>query len=313
MSKKGKSENGANNRKTVVCEKGAAPSYAPNYGRIEAQQRAQFARQVAEAREYFPDLVAGVVGQYLVGINTGNDTEAYDFVVKTVILPETENYPAHDMLVIEGEIEVYGKRIYVPHKWLFFPSGGYNLMNGRIGAVQLQMLNFLKGVLHEEIRTAKQLRFEERQALKTEEEKARIAAIPAKEQVTPENVIPIQEAMRKRDCNPLEDLVEGVFGLYDFSEDRNALVLELRAGKGGNVFVVKEISPRHSLQHLLLRGAIIPIESIEREAPELDEHIRGELALHGIRIKSSKPQKRDRYQHVTTGLPNVHTATAIMH
>jgi hypothetical protein len=178
----------------VQKQKGPAPSYTPNYGRIEAARRAEFSKKVAKARENFTEFVGGTLGDYLIGINTDDDTEAYDFTLKVITLPETETRPAQEQLIIEGDVEVYGRRVFIPHKWLFFQTDTCNFVGGRIGEVQYEMLTFLKPVLHEEIKAAKQHHFEERQAALAAKQ---AAILPPVEKVS-KKIVPIQNAMRKR-------------------------------------------------------------------------------------------------------------------
>ncbi len=147
------------------------------YGRKKEKFLMAFALEITEAEEFFPNLVAGIEGSYLVGIiNRGDDSEGQYFTVKTIKLPQKYDKPAYERLVIEGEIAFYGKKVHIPHFWLFIKPETITFVWGYIGEVQREMLNFLQRVLFPEIPATKRVRYEAMQTAKAAEKATETAS-----------------------------------------------------------------------------------------------------------------------------------------
>lgn len=284
---------------------GARPaSYEPNYGRLRERERQQFARNIAEARERFPMFCDGIPGSYLIGINTGTDSEGYTFEIRLHDLPATADKPAKQVLDIFGD-----DGIRMPHKWLFFPAEAAHYVPGTIGKIQRQMLMFLQDVLKDDIWEAKQRRWEAQRA--AQESATEMAVQPSVAPVSSADVLPIQDAIWQRDCRPIADLVKSdCLGIYSAPDEKGQLILELRAGNSGNEFVVKKITPEHHLSAHLVYGAIIKVDFAARTDPQFDQHIRALLEISGIRLSAVK-SCRDNRAHVTEGMPNVREETQL--
>lgn len=300
--------------KKVRPPKGPVPDFKPNLERIQVRQRLDLAHKVNEAKAMFTPFVTGVHGTYLVGYNAGEETEGHNFEVKEVSLPPMGDKPEKKFLAIQ-EMRNDGRNVFIPHEWLFHSTDDRYYAQGHIGEIQYGMLCFLKRSLCVEIRAIKHARFKAYQAAEAEKRKVEAAEKHAEAQpkqiAASQNVVPIQDAILERDCRPIRDLMKNeCLGMYNMSDEKGTLIVQLRAGKVGNEFVVKKITADHHLASFLLEGSVVGVNNARRKDPEFDQHVRGLLALHGIILHEVKC-RRDNRAHVTEGMPNFHTETLL--
>ncbi|MBP6888107.1 MAG: hypothetical protein KBC21_00230 [Candidatus Pacebacteria bacterium] len=299
----------------IVKTKGPRPpSYTPNMKRQQAKAQASIALQFAAMRNdiaaeqiKFPDFVAKVPGQYLVGTLE----EIPEYMVLTV---KVGGKPGSPSVVIENE-----GGTYIPHTWIFVKDKevpNLRLLNGYGGQDQLEMLQLIKKCMGSEIREAKMAYWEANQqkpAIKVTEPVAVAAPVVAekKKQETAINLPVWRNNVRKITALVTTDCL----GYYDLSDEGSKLFVELRPSKGGagNEFVVREIANGHYLAGELIVDMIVSVTSVSSQAPGLDTQIRGMLAAHGISLRAVKPAaNRDRHALVTSGMPNVERATLLM-
>lgn len=289
------------------------PSYAPNLERKQAKAQASIALQftamrndIAAEQIKFPDFVAKVPGQYLVGTLA----EIPEYMVLTVKVGGKEG----TSVVIEND-----KGIYIPHSWIFVKDKevpNLRFLTGYGGQDQLEMLQLIKKCMGSEIREAKMAYWEANQqkpAIKVTEPVAVAAPVVAekKKQETAINLPVWRNNVRKITALVTTDCL----GYYDLSDEGSKLFVELRPSKGGagNEFVVREIANGHYLAGELIVDMIVSVTSVSSQAPGLDTQIRGMLAAHGISLRAVKPAaNRDRHALVTSGMPNVERATLLM-
>ena len=253
--------------------KGARPaSYTPNQERETArllqqsaearnQRAAQVARTKAELvamQVRYPDLVAGVLGQYDVGFITedGNLISAsYD--VDHLQLPEKDGKPSRDILGIFGHQDTF-----IPLSWLTCPAEKIHLVKGWRGDVQANMLNFLREHLAQEIDfvLASRARAVEEAKLAAETPKPTLATLDGKV------VKPVH------DTETLKSLVKfttDTFGRFDFSSGNTHCVVVQELMDNKMTLTVISMSDGHPLAEQGVRvGLWLRSQSIEDGVPD---------------------------------------------
>lgn len=284
-----------------VKEAGPRPaSYEPNQARMQARETQRQAELATHAATDYSKFVAGECDVYRVSGRTPSGPETHMFHISERLLPKTDDKPETVALNIYGDVDVFGKPVWIPHHWIFRDTETRNYAAGDVGRVQRSMLQFLKNALQKELAAEKQLRYE-----------ARTAGNPVPEHKTAE-VIDLREKRLDRDCRSIRDLMsDDPAGLYNFSDKDGTLIAELQSRNNGNVFIVKAITAGHHLAPFFVEGSVVRIDRIDRDCPYLDQHIRRLLTDAGIRVIVRPKMKRDRRAHVTEGLPNVRLSTQV--
>ncbi len=292
----------------VVKTKGPRPqSYAPNQERQRAKNQALIAVQfaamrsdIAAAQIKFPEFVAKVPGQYLVG----TIAEVPEYMALTVKVGGKHG----TSVVIENEFGVY-----IPHSWIFVKDKdvpNLRFLEGSGCQDQQDMLQLIKKCMSAEIREAKMAYWEASQKKPAPEVTKPVApvVVEKKKQETPINLPVWRNNVRKITALVTADCL----GYYDLSDGGSNLFVELRPSKSGawNEFVVREIAKDHYLAGELIVDMIVNVTSVTSQAPSLDTQIRGMLAAHGINLLAVKPARdRNRHALVMNGMPNVERAT----
>lgn len=123
----------------VVKEAGPRPaSYDPNPAKVRA-------RQITEARFRYPEFCQGKPGYYLIGLINGENNPTFKMEVK-MFRGKTENF-----LIIEGEVEYHGKRVYIRFDDIFGKPEHAHYAHGTIGVIQFEMLTFIQKAVSQEL------------------------------------------------------------------------------------------------------------------------------------------------------------------
>ncbi len=252
--------------------KGPKPDFTPNMEHRAEVERQQFAKQIADAKIFASDFVAGKPGTYLIGETVGNHTEGHYFEITTKEIPRSERHEAYTLTLIVGDVSLNGSPVSMPHSWIFANEEKLERTNkfarGNFGEIQREMMRYIKRIHPVEIEQELEHRHVAEEATKKERELEILASEKPIFTLAASNGEQVHKENGKPRLISLREFAPGNFGRYDFG---NQILVNYKEMGDMTVIEVHSITERHILAasgvrpgiwmpaSFLNEGAIVPL------------------------------------------------------